>query len=134
MSSVLIKPLADRLSTALRCESQSVKRDDGNMLDIPAKLRVALKRADITARDLAKLIRMSESIVSLWLSGERTPRMKNLEKIAKALGIEMDELWNGSEARPANKAQLAVIEDMDHLTTTQQEAIAGMVRSMRADR
>ena len=99
--------------------------------DLPAKLRAALDRSGITARDLAKRIPVDESTVSLWLAGERTPRMKNLEKFAKALGIELAELWEGPEAVPSNEAQLSVLEDMNHLTPVQQEAVAAMVRAMR---
>lgn len=102
------------------------------MSTIASKLRAALDRAGITARDLAAKVGMDESTVSLWLSGQRTPRMKNLEKVARALGIEMAELWSGPEAVPANSAQMSVIEDMTALSSEQQEAIAAMVRSIKS--
>lgn len=99
---------------------------------LPARIQAALDKSGMTQRDLAAAIKMDESTVSLWLSGERTPRVKNLEKLAKALGIEARELWSGPEATPANEVQAQVLQDMAHLSPTQQEMIAGLVKSMRA--
>lgn len=95
------------------------------------KLRVLLDRKGITARDLAGLIGMDESTVSLWLSGERTPRVKNLQKVAIALDVEMAELWTGPEATPASAVQAAMIDEMGQLSPTQQEALLAMARAMR---
>lgn len=97
------------------------------------KLRAALDRAGITARDLAGRIEMDESTVSLWLSGKRTPRVKALEKIAAALGIELAELWSGPEATPATAVQAAMIDEMGQLTPAQQEALLALARSMRGN-
>jgi transcriptional regulator with XRE-family HTH domain len=98
---------------------------------IAPKLRAALDRAGITARDLAGRIDMDESTVSLWLSGKRTPRLKALEKIAAALNIELAELWAGPEAIPANAVQAAMVDEMGQLTPAQQEALLALARSMR---
>lgn len=57
--------------------------------------------------------------------------MKNLEELARVMGVEMADLWSGPEAVPATAAQAAVLEEMSHLDETQQEAIAALVRSMR---
>ncbi len=101
------------------------------MSDIPAKLRAARDKGGFTNRDLAAKIGKDESTVSLWMSGNRTPRVKNLEQLAKLMGVEMSELWEGPEATPANAAQQSVLDDMARLDATQQEAIAAFVRSMR---
>lgn len=101
------------------------------MSPIAANLRLALDRADMNARELADKIGVAESTVSLWLSGGRVPRVKNLEKIASALGLELADLWEGPEATPASPAQQAVIDDMAGMTPAQQEAVAGMVRAIK---
>lgn len=132
MSSVVTAGEIEGATGGLRLPSHPVRADLPTMLDLPAKLRVALERADITARDLANRLRVDESTVSLWLSGQRTPRVKNLEKIAKALGVEMAKLWDGPQATPANKAQQSVMDDMNHLDDAQQEAVAALVRAMRS--
>ena len=93
MSSVLMHYATHSAAGALPCASHPMQLAFGNMRDLAPKLRAALDRAGITARDLAGRIGLDESTVSLWLSGQRTPRMKNLEKVAQALGIELAELW-----------------------------------------
>ena len=57
--------------------------------------------------------------------------MKNLQKIATALGMEVAEFWAGPEATPATAAQQAVIDDMAGMTPEQQEAVAAMVRAVK---
>lgn len=99
---------------------------------VAPKLRVLLDRKNITARDLAGRIGMDESTVSLWLSGKRTPRVKALEKIAKALEIDLAEIWTGPEATPASAVQAAMLEEMNTLTPAQQEALLALARSMRS--
>jgi transcriptional regulator with XRE-family HTH domain len=101
------------------------------MSDLPAMLRAARDRGGFTNRDLADRIGRDESTVSLWMSGKRTPRMKNLEQLAAAMGLETPDLWRGPEATPATAAQASVLEDMSHLDATQQAVIAALVRSMR---
>lgn len=101
------------------------------MSDLPAMLRAARDKSGFTSRDLAEKIGRSESTVSLWMSGKRTPRMKNLEQLAHVMGVEMNELWEGPEATPATAAQALVLEEMNQLTELQQEAVAAIVRSMK---
>ncbi len=57
--------------------------------------------------------------------------MKNLEKLAKAMGLEARDLWSGPEVVPATAAQKSVLDDMNQLDPTQQEIVAALVRSMR---
>lgn len=98
---------------------------------LTAKIKAAFERSGLTQRDLANAVGVDESTVSLWLSGERTPRVKNLERLARAMGLEASELWNGPEATPATEIQAKVLEDMNFLSPTQQEVVAALVRSMR---
>jgi transcriptional regulator with XRE-family HTH domain len=95
------------------------------------KLRALLDRKGITARDLAGRIDMDESTVSLWLSGQRTPRVKNIEKLARALDVELAEIWSGSESEPQSPVQAAVVDEMKAMSETQQEAILAMIRAMK---
>ncbi len=95
------------------------------------KIKAAFDRSGLSQRDLATAVGVDESTVSLWLSGGRVPRVKNLERLARAMGLEASELWNGPEATPASEAQAHVLEDMNYLSPTQQEVVAALVRSMR---
>lgn len=120
------------ISDGVRSGSHYLTSLIGNMSDLPAMLRAARDTGGFTNRDLAEKIGRDESTVSLWMSGKRTPRMKNLQELARAMGVEMAELWSGPEAVPVTAAQAAVLEEMSHLDETQQEAIAALVRSMRS--
>lgn len=51
-----------------------------------------MERARMNQADLAKAISMSESSVSLWLSGGSFPRINTIQKIADALGCKTDDL------------------------------------------
>lgn len=98
---------------------------------IAEKIKSAFERSGLSQRELADKVGVDESTVSLWLSGGRIPRVKNLEKLAQAMGIEARELWSGPEATPVSEVQAQVLEDMAHLSPTQQEVVAALVRSMR---
>lgn len=100
--------------------------------NLAANIKAAFDRGDFNQRALADAIGVHESTVSLWISGKRTPGMKNLEKLARAMGLETTALWAGPEAMPATAAQKAVLEDMNQLDATQQEIVAALVRSMKA--
>lgn len=99
--------------------------------DLSANIRAAVERGGFSQSGLADAIGVHESTVSLWISGKRTPGMKNLERLAKAMGLEARDLWSGPEAMPATAAQRSVLEDMNQLDATQQEIVAALVRSMK---
>ena len=102
--------------------------------DLSANIEAAILKGGFSQRGLADAIGVHESTISLWISGKRTPGMKNLEKLAKAMGLEARDLWSGPEAMPATAAQKAVLDDMNQLDPTQQEIVAALVRSMRPNR
>jgi len=91
----------------------------------------AIKRSGKTAREVAVLVGVHESTVSLWTTGGRTPRMKHLEKLAQVLGLELSELWAGPEAVPATAEQSAMIDEMGNLTLEQQQVLLATARAMR---
>ena len=95
------------------------------------KIAAAVADSGMTARQIADKIGYHESTVSLWISGGRTPRVKALEKLAAALGIEMAELWQGPEAVPATAEQSAMVDEMAGLTIEQQQALLAIARTMR---
>ena len=91
----------------------------------------AVARSGMTARQIAKEIGYHESTVSLWISGERVPRVKALQKLADLLGMEMAEFWQGPEAVPATAEQSAMVDEMANLTVEQQQALVAIARTMR---
>lgn len=65
------------------------------MTEIMKRLKAIAQDQNITQRELAKRMHATETSVSRWFSGTRTPNAKNLEQMAEALGrrltIEEDE-------------------------------------------
>lgn len=53
-----------------------------------SKLSELLKEKGISQRDLANKAELDESTVSLYISGKRTPNLKNHFKICKAINAE----------------------------------------------
>ena len=54
--------------------------------DFKKRLKIAMVGADITQKQLAKLLKTTQSQISKWLTGERNPKEFNLKKIAAATG------------------------------------------------
>jgi transcriptional regulator with XRE-family HTH domain len=101
------------------------------MSTLAQQLRSALQQSGTTARELASRIGLDESTVSLWLSGQRTPRIKNLEKIAATLGIGLADLLASSQF-DLSPSQQSVVEDMAAMSDHLQQAVAAIVSSIRA--
>ena len=58
------------------------------------KLRLA---AGLTQADLAKKMRVDQSTVSLWESGKTSPLQKCHKRLAKVLGVTVDQLLTEDE-------------------------------------
>lgn len=56
------------------------------------KLSALLEEKDITQRELAEKIDVTEVTISRYLSGERTPRMEIVSKIANYFNVTIDYL------------------------------------------
>ena len=91
-------------------------------------LRGALETKNMTGRELARRVDVAPSTVSRWLSGSEYPRDAALRKVAKSLGIPLDDLivqiaaerpvrsqpWTAGKS--SNRERLAKIEEtMDTL-------------------
>ncbi len=68
-----------------------------NENDFGPRLYQFMKRKSLTTSELANLVGVSQSTVSLWISGKRTPRGKYLTKIAESLGIDELNLYFSRE-------------------------------------
>lgn len=56
------------------------------------KIREYREKAGMTQAQLAKKMNMDQSAVSLWENGKTSPLKKYRKKLAKVLGITLDEL------------------------------------------
>ncbi|WP_422122897.1 helix-turn-helix domain-containing protein [Planococcus sp. X10-3] len=53
-------------------------------------LAILLKNKGISQRELAKKSGLDESTISLYMSGTRTPNLKNHVKLCEALGVDIN--------------------------------------------
>lgn len=56
-------------------------------------IRLIRARKLVTQKDLAKLVGMSEETISRIENGHRAPRFSTIKKIALALGVRPEQLW-----------------------------------------
>lgn len=59
------------------------------MTEIVKRLKAIAQEQNITQRELAKRMHTTETSVSRWFNGSRTPNAKNLEQMAAALGCRL---------------------------------------------
>ena len=59
------------------------------MTEIVKRLKAIAQDQNITQRELAKRMHTTETSVSRWFNGSRTPNAKNLEQMAAALGCRL---------------------------------------------
>ena len=86
---------------------------------------------EIEARSLAARLGVHESAISLWKSGTRVPRMENLRALAKELGVEVKDLWDGPSAVPTTPEIAALVEEAAKLSPAQVQALLATARLMR---
>lgn len=60
------------------------------------KVKELMNEKNISQRDLANAIKINESAMSRYISGERTPRIDILTKIARFFNVSIDELMDDS--------------------------------------
>lgn len=95
------------------------------------KLRL---EAGISQRELADLIGEPQQNVAYWEQSEKPPRSDAVPKIAKALGVRVEDLFDteGAVPRksgPTGKLQL-VFEEVSKLPRRQQEKIVEVVTAV----
>lgn len=61
------------------------------------KLSILLEEKNITQRELAEKINVTEVTISRYLSGERSPRIEIVSKIAEFFGVSIDFLLGKEE-------------------------------------
>lgn len=90
------------------------------------RIRAAISQSPYSAADIARHLDVDRSAVTRWMSGERTPTMKNLIDLADLLGQESAEYWTGPEAVPTTPEQRAMIAKMANMTPEQQQALLAL--------
>jgi transcriptional regulator with XRE-family HTH domain len=60
-------------------------------------LKVVLFLQKKTQRDLANMTGITESAISKYINNNRQPRYLNMLKIAKALNLDVKDIWNDKQ-------------------------------------
>ncbi len=67
-------------------------------MGIGTRIRQLRKRANLTQPELAEKIGVHEMTVRRWESGQRSPRIEEIQKLAAVLGVPVTELLSDSPA------------------------------------
>lgn len=68
-----------------------------------ARLRALMRSRSVTPERLAAVLGVGASTVMRWCTGRRCPTLEMLERIAAALGVEVEETGIKAWVRPAPK-------------------------------
>jgi transcriptional regulator with XRE-family HTH domain len=55
-------------------------------------LKAYLERANLSQRELAKILSVHEATVSYWISGKNKPKRTLLKRLAKLTGMRIEDL------------------------------------------
>lgn len=61
------------------------------------KMKIAMFEQRMSNGELAERVGVAPSTISLILNGKADPKLSVAKKIAKELGMSLDELWGDSE-------------------------------------
>jgi len=74
-----------------------------NVKNFPENIRKQIKKKNITQKQLANDVGMTEVIVSWWVNGKAHPTMKAAVKLAEYFGCGVDDLLKGDKQWKSGK-------------------------------
>jgi RNA polymerase primary sigma factor len=78
------------------------------VVELKERLQAARRNKGLKQSELAKAVGVSPSLASMWLKGTRTPDQEALERLAKALGVDLDWLLTGRGREPHGTRERAL--------------------------
>ncbi|GHH52441.1 helix-turn-helix domain-containing protein [[Pseudomonas] boreopolis] len=102
---------------------------DPRLQSLAERLKRLIEQSEFNAAEVAREVGVDKSTVSKWMSGERTPTMKNLMDLADLLGVEMRDLWEGPTSMPSTPEQRAMLEHFGRLPLARQQAYLALIAS-----
>jgi len=99
-----------------------------------ARLAALRRAAGLTQTELAQLVGETQQNIAYWEQSERPPRSDVLPKLAKVLGVKIEQLLEGDlpqlrRAGPVGKVQ-KIFEEVSTLPRRQQERVVEMVSAL----
>ncbi|MBI1901660.1 MAG: helix-turn-helix transcriptional regulator [Planctomycetia bacterium] len=84
----------DRLEARASPEGRAVHRQlDREEAEFAARLRRSMKRKGATQAELAERIGVGQPAISMMLNRQCRPQPRTIERLAKALGASIKDLW-----------------------------------------
>lgn len=78
-----------------------IRKKRGDIMTIGENIKKTRKQANLTQRQLAEKLAVSQAMIAQYESGERNPKRETVEKIAKALGVDPFSLYSFDMATAA---------------------------------
>ncbi len=98
------------------------------------RLRDLMNRESLTQKDLSSRARVTESAMSHYLKGDRTPRGEILSRIASALKTTTDYLLNGERGYDDTNGKLVYLQrNLSRLNEQQLKKAEDILRTVFDD-
>jgi len=94
------------------------------------KLSAARDRLGLSNMDIATALDVSEATVSRWMTGERTPLMHNLRRLADLLNESVGNLTDDT-GTPRTALRQAIDDALADIPENQQEVVLALLTSMK---
>ena len=96
-----------------------------------ARLARLRQEAGLSQYELARLIGVTQSSVAFWELNDRPPRSEVLPKLAKALGVRIEDLLNGNVSLKGSRGPKGklrkLFEEVSNLPRNQQQKVIEFV-------
>lgn len=107
---------------------------DPRLMALAAKIDALIETSPYSQKEVAIHLGVDKSTISRWITGERTPTMKNLMDLADLVGVDMRELWEGPDVLPATPEQRMMLEVMKSLTPEAQQLLIANATLLKRER
>lgn len=93
----------------INVDNRSLHKEEKKMArEVASKIEELLSLRKMNQKDLAQMANITESAISHYIKGDRTPRGVNLIKIAKALGTTTDYLLEHDSVQDSENDMIVV--------------------------
>ena len=105
-------------------------------MDLGANIAELRKAQELTQRELAEKLSVSQSHLARWETNKLQPRKKALEELAEALNVTVDEIVSGGSRNLENainvqdKELLQLLRELQYLSEKEVEALKTVMRGL----
>lgn len=100
------------------------------MSKIADNIKLLLKEKDVTQAELARRLGMTTGGINHYIKGKRTPSVKQLKRIARALGVTVQDIIKDDALITASDAERELLELIRAMPEPQQAAAVALLRSI----